>query len=108
MQQEFCLGNLIIPYKGIDADYHGTPEDINGWKVDDADKKALSPMNLITEVHKMGLCTYFILLGTKATACLIIIMTPFRVPSFYKLGIDAVFRFYRYSCKSKKEKAKIR
>jgi hypothetical protein len=42
MQQEF-RGNLFIPYKGIDADYHGTPEDINkDGKVDDADKTALS------------------------------------------------------------------
>jgi glycerophosphoryl diester phosphodiesterase len=30
---------FIIPYKGIDADYHGTPGDINkDGKVDDADK----------------------------------------------------------------------
>jgi hypothetical protein len=29
MQQEFRLETFIIPYKGIDADYHGTPEDIN-------------------------------------------------------------------------------
>jgi glycerophosphoryl diester phosphodiesterase len=50
---------FIIPYKGIDADYHGTPEDINkDGKVDDADKTALSPMNLITEVHKIGLQVY--------------------------------------------------
>jgi glycerophosphoryl diester phosphodiesterase len=33
-------------HKGIDADYHGYPEDINkDGKVDDADKTALSPMN---------------------------------------------------------------
>jgi glycerophosphoryl diester phosphodiesterase len=55
MQQD-CFETFIIPYKGIDADYHGTPEDINkDGKVDDADKTALSPMNLITEVHKIGL-----------------------------------------------------
>jgi hypothetical protein len=49
-------------------------------------------MNLITEVHKIAASAYFILLGTKAIACsAIIIMTPSRVPSFYKVGIDAVF-----------------
>jgi glycerophosphoryl diester phosphodiesterase len=45
---------FIIPYKGIDADYHGTQDIKDGRKVDDADKTALSPMNLI-EVHKIGL-----------------------------------------------------
>jgi hypothetical protein len=55
------------------------PRDINkDGKVDDADKTALSPMNLITEVHKIGLQVYFILLGTKTTACSVItIMTRF-------------------------------
>jgi hypothetical protein len=53
MQQEFRLGNLIIPYKGIDADYHTLRINKDG-KVDDADKTALSPMNL-NEVHKIGL-----------------------------------------------------
>jgi hypothetical protein len=38
------LKPFIISIKGIDADYHGTPEDINkDGKVDDADKTALSP-----------------------------------------------------------------
>jgi glycerophosphoryl diester phosphodiesterase len=46
MQQEF--ETFIIPYKGIDADYDGKPDDINkDGKVDDADKTALSPTNLI-------------------------------------------------------------
>jgi glycerophosphoryl diester phosphodiesterase len=56
MQQEFRLGNLLLFHTKIDADYDGKPDDINkDGKVDDADKTALSPMNLITEVHKIGL-----------------------------------------------------
>jgi hypothetical protein len=61
----------FIPPKGIDADYHGTPRDINGMeKVDDADKTALSPMNLITEVHKIGLLKYILYtFRREAIAC---------------------------------------
>jgi glycerophosphoryl diester phosphodiesterase len=59
------LEPFIIPYKGIDADYDGKPDDINkDGKVDDADKTALSPTNLISEAHKRG-SAYFILLETK-------------------------------------------
>jgi glycerophosphoryl diester phosphodiesterase len=47
-RSNFALETFIIPYKGIDADYHGKPDDINkDGKVDDADKTALLPMNLI-------------------------------------------------------------
>jgi glycerophosphoryl diester phosphodiesterase len=69
---------FIIPYKGIDADYHGTPEDINkDGKVDDADKTALSPMNLITEVHKRA-SAYLYTFRNETTACSVItIMTRF-------------------------------
>jgi hypothetical protein len=42
MQQEFRLETFYYSYKGIDADYHGKPDDINkDGKVDDADKTAL-------------------------------------------------------------------
>jgi hypothetical protein len=42
------LETFYYSYKGIDADYHGKPDDINkDGKVDDADKTALSPMKLL-------------------------------------------------------------
>jgi glycerophosphoryl diester phosphodiesterase len=53
------------------------PQDINkDGKVDDADKTALSPMNLITEVHKIQgiLYTFF---RNEATACSVIIIMTF-------------------------------
>jgi glycerophosphoryl diester phosphodiesterase len=44
---------IIISYKGIDADNDGKADDINkDGKIDDSDKTALSPTNLISEAHK--------------------------------------------------------
>jgi hypothetical protein len=56
MQQEFRLGNLLLFHTKELTQIIMVPQDINkDGKVDDADKTALSPMNLITEVHKIGL-----------------------------------------------------
>jgi glycerophosphoryl diester phosphodiesterase len=80
------------------------PEDINkDGKVDDADKTALSPMNLITEVHKIGLQVHTLYFRNENHRLLRDYNNdPSRVPSFYKL--ELMQWIYRYSCKSKKEK----
>jgi glycerophosphoryl diester phosphodiesterase len=68
MQQDFALETFYYSYKGIDADYHGKPDDINkDGKVDDADKTALLPMNLI-EVHKIGLQVHTLYFRNETTA----------------------------------------
>jgi glycerophosphoryl diester phosphodiesterase len=48
-------------------------------------------MNLITEVHKIGLQVILYTFRNETTACSDYNNDPSRVPSFYKLGIDAVF-----------------
>jgi hypothetical protein len=56
MQQEFSLETFYYSIQRNWRRLSWYPEDINkDGKVDDADKTALSPMNLITEVHKIGL-----------------------------------------------------
>jgi glycerophosphoryl diester phosphodiesterase len=64
-------------------DNDGKADDINkDGKIDDSDKTALSPTNLISEAHKRGLQVHTYTLETKVTVCLITIMTHFRIPSF--------------------------
>jgi glycerophosphoryl diester phosphodiesterase len=60
------------------------PEDINkDGKVDDADKTALSPMNLITEVHKIGLQVHTLYFRNENHRLLmIIIMTLLEYQAF--------------------------
>jgi glycerophosphoryl diester phosphodiesterase len=48
-------------------------------------------MNLITEVHKIGLQVILYTFRNETTAYSEYNNDPSRVPSFYKLGIDAVF-----------------
>jgi glycerophosphoryl diester phosphodiesterase len=78
------METFIISKELMDND--GKPDDINkDGKIDDSDKTALSPTNLISEAHKRGLQVHTYTLETKVTVCLITIMTHFRIPSFYKL-----------------------
>jgi hypothetical protein len=64
MQQEFRPETLLFQRNWRRLWWK--PDDINkDGKVDDADKTALSPMNLIVEVHKIGFKCILILLGTK-------------------------------------------
>jgi glycerophosphoryl diester phosphodiesterase len=86
----YATGISLFYSKGIDADYHGTPEDINkDGKVTQI--KQLLPMNLITEVHKIGLQVHTYTFRNETTACSDYNNDPSRVPSFYKLGLMQCF-----------------
>jgi hypothetical protein len=90
-------GNLYYPYKGMDADFHVVPlgyRDKDGVD-DDADKTALSPMNLIVEVHKIGLQVYYTF-RNESHRLSDYNNDPFRVPN--KVGIDAVFSILQIQC----------
>jgi glycerophosphoryl diester phosphodiesterase len=85
---------FIIPYKGIDADKDGKPDDINkDAKVDDADKRALPPTNLIIEAHKRGLQVHTYTFRDESHRLLRDYNNDpiLEYQAFYKLGIDGVF-----------------
>jgi hypothetical protein len=77
MQQEFSMETLLFRTKEL-MDNDGKADDINkDGKIDDSDKTALSPTNLISEAHKRGFVHTYTL-ETKVTVCLrITIMTQF-------------------------------
>jgi glycerophosphoryl diester phosphodiesterase len=85
---------FIIPYKGIDADNDGRPDDINNdGKVDHSDKMALSPTNLIAEAHKRGLVVHTYTFRSESHRLLHDYNNDpiLEYQAFYKLGIDGVF-----------------
>jgi glycerophosphoryl diester phosphodiesterase len=68
MQQEFRLETFYYSIQRNWRRFHGTQDDINkDGKVDDADKTALSPTNLI-EAHKIGLQVHTYTFRNETTA----------------------------------------
>lgn len=85
---------FIISYKGTDVNKDGKAGDINGdGKVDDADKIALPPTNLINEAHKRGLQVHAYTFRNESRRLLLDYNNNpiFEYQAFYKLGVDGVF-----------------
>jgi glycerophosphoryl diester phosphodiesterase len=85
---------FIISYKGNDSDNNGKADDVNGdQKIDDADKTALPPTNLISEAHKRGLEVHAYTFRNESRRLLQDYNNNpiLEYQAFYKLGIDGVF-----------------
>jgi glycerophosphoryl diester phosphodiesterase len=85
---------FIISYKGNDSDNNGKADDVNGdQKIDDTDKTALPPTNLISEAHKRGLEVHAYTFRNESRRLLQDYNNNpiLEYQAFYKLGIDGVF-----------------
>jgi glycerophosphoryl diester phosphodiesterase len=85
---------FIISYKGFDANNDGMADDVNvDGKVNDSDKEALTPSNLIAEAHKKGLLVHAYTFRNEGRRLL---RNYYNNPileyqAFYKLGLDGLF-----------------
>jgi glycerophosphoryl diester phosphodiesterase len=85
---------FIISYKGFDTNNDGMADDVNvDGKVNDSDKEALTPSNLIAEAHKRGLFVHAYTFRNEGRRLL---RNYYNNPileyqAFYKLGLDGLF-----------------
>jgi glycerophosphoryl diester phosphodiesterase len=85
---------FIIPYKGIDANNDGIADDLNAdGKVNDTDKDAITPTNLIAEAHKRGLMVHAYTFRDESRRLLRNYSNNpiLEYQAFYKLGLDGLF-----------------
>lgn len=85
---------FIISYKGTDANNDGIADDMNAdGKINDSDKDALTPTNLISEAHKRGLLVHAYTFRNESRRLLRNYSNNpiLEYQAFYKLGLDGLF-----------------
>ncbi len=85
---------FIISYKGTDANNDGIADDLNAdGKINDADKEAIAPSNLITKAHARGLQVHAYTFRNEGRRLLSNYHNNpiLEYQAFYNLGLDGLF-----------------
>ncbi|CAM3826090.1 MULTISPECIES: glycerophosphodiester phosphodiesterase [Flavobacterium] len=85
---------FIISYKGTDANNDGIADDLNAdGKINDADKEAIAPSNLITKAHTRGLQVHAYTFRNEGRRLLSNYHNNpiLEYQAFYNLGLDGLF-----------------